>query len=192
MVLDRGRLRGEQAQGFGDRRHLRGADGLADTAREADEEPELHREADLRLVVLVDVAGRGVELARAHGGAAMDEHPLPRDLHIVEPDQPVILVEARGERVVEGGERAALIGFARQQPESLRRHRDREADRVVLLVRLQRLEVGHEQLVGEHSRGAEHLAAAHRHPFRVLVHDTEHRAVAALFAGCSSSGPAAD
>ena len=70
---------------------------------------ELYRQPDLRLVVLVDMARRGVELARAHGRAAMDEDALPRDLHIVEPDQPVILVEARGERVVETGKRAALV-----------------------------------------------------------------------------------
>ena len=181
--LDRRRLRRQHAERLGDRRHLHRADGLADTAREADKEPELHREADLRLVVLVDVAGRGVELARAHGGAAMDEDPLPRDLHVVEPDQPVILVESRGERVVEGGERTAFIGLAREQAESLHGHRHREADRVVLLVRLQRLEVGHEQLVREHGRRAQHLAAPDRHAFRVLVHDAEHRAVAALLAG---------
>ncbi len=52
--------------------------------RKADEESRLHGETDLRLVVLVDVARRIVELGAAHVDRAVDEHAVPRHLYVLE------------------------------------------------------------------------------------------------------------
>jgi hypothetical protein len=47
-----------------------------------------------------------------HLDVVVTEHALPRNLDIFEQHRRVILVEARGERVVEFAHRVALVGLA--------------------------------------------------------------------------------
>src|SRR3981189_946551 len=125
-----------------------GADRLGEAVRDTDQEPYLDRQPDLRLVVLKGVAARVVELGAAHIGVAIDEDALPRHLDVLEPNERIVLVEARGERIVGLRRRGRLVGFARQDLEARRRHRNGEGEGEVFLARPQRLQVGAQQLGG--------------------------------------------
>src|SRR3981189_3472693 len=76
------------------------ADRLGEAVRDPDQEPYLDRQPDLRLVVLKGVAERVVELGAAHIGVAVDEDALPRPPDVLEPNDGVVLVEARREGIV--------------------------------------------------------------------------------------------
>ena len=55
-AFDHRRLRRELAEGLAHRRHRAGADRIGEAARDAEQEPHLHGQPDLRLVVLEGVA----------------------------------------------------------------------------------------------------------------------------------------
>ena len=126
------------------------------------------------------MAGRVVELRAAHVGVAVDEHALPRHLHVVEIDQRVVLVEARRDRIVEHRHRGRLVGLARQHAQAFGVHRQRAGEGEVLLAGLQRLQVGDEHLVRHDRTGAEHLGAADGDAAGVLVDDARDQVLGLL------------
>jgi hypothetical protein len=154
-------------------RHFGGADRLGDAVRDAGQESDLHRQPDLRLVVLINMALRVVELRAAHVGVAIHEHPVPRHFDVVEIHQRVVLVEARRDRIVVDRHRMRFVGFARQHAQALGVHRHRAGKRQILFARFERLQIGDEHLVRHDRRRAEHLGAANGDAGRIFV---DHRA----------------
>ena len=141
----------------------------------AGEERDLHRQPDLRLIVLISVALRVVKLRAAHVGIAIDEQPLPRHFDVVEIHQRVVFVEARRERVVVERNGMLLVGLARQDAQALGIHRQRAGEGERLLAGLERLQIGDEHFVGHDRGGAEHLGAADGDAARILIDDPRHQ-----------------
>ena len=162
---------GQAAELFAHLWHVGGADRLGDLVREADQEFHLHREPDLRLVVLEDVAGSIVELGAAHVGIAMHEHAVPWHLDVVEVDQRIVLVEPGRQRVVVDRDCMRLVAFARQHAQARGVHRQGAGECQGFLARFQRLQIGDEHLVGHDRAGAEHLGAADGQSGGVLIDD---------------------
>ena len=132
---------------------------VGDAVRNPEQEAQLDRQPDLRLIVLIDVRRRRVELLLAHLDVAGDEHALPRNLDVVEIEHRVVLVEtARRADCRTPMSARLLVGFAREHLQALCIHRNREGDRVVLVAGLQRLDAGDEHFVGHDAAGASILA----------------------------------
>lgn len=106
--IDHPGLGRELAEHFAHLRELGDAVDVGDAMSEAGQEFELHAQANHRLVILIHVAWRAVELLLAHLDLAFDEDPVPRHLHVVEIENRVVLVEAARQRVVEHCARGVL------------------------------------------------------------------------------------
>ena len=126
--------------------------------------------------------GLGVE-AVADLGVAEREAALVRHVHVVEDHHRVRLVEPGAERVVEV--RAAVVeGLAGDEPQPGRVDRDREGERVRLVLRRAAQHRGgeHQQFVGERADRGEHPGAADHDAVVVLADDVRHQRAAALLA----------
>ena len=134
---------------------------LQQLQRQPRHELELHREAHQRLEVGERVRRRLVELRVDQIDVLVHEHLLPRHEHVVEHDRRVDLVEARGERVVEDARGALRVRPARIDAQARGVHRRHERQRVVLVARHERRDVGDEEPVGQHGRRRDALGAAH-------------------------------
>jgi hypothetical protein len=117
---------------------------LGDAARNAGQESQLDGQPDHRLVILIDVRRRRMELALTHLDVFEHEDAFPRHLHVVKIDDGVVLIEAARERIVEHRRRGLLVGFARKHFQAGRVDRHHERDRVALVARRQRLDTRHE------------------------------------------------
>src|SRR5690606_27031892 len=140
-----------------------------DLSRKPEQESQLYEQPDLALVVLIDVSRNGVPLLLRHAHVVVNEHALPRDLHFVEVNDAVVLVEARGERVVEHVSGRRLVGLAREEAHSSRVERNHRSYTVALLTRLQGLNARDHDFVREWNGGAEHLCALERNPLGITV-----------------------
>ncbi|MNR05681.1 hypothetical protein D3C85_1217250 [compost metagenome] len=167
--LDHRYFGGDLAQRFLHLRELDHAVDLGELARQAQQEARLHGEADLALVVLVDVRGCHVPLRMRHLHVVVHEHAVPGHLHFVEVDDGVVLVQAAGQRVVEGGNRRRLVGLAREHLHALGIERNAGGEAQVLLAGLQRLDGADEHFVGHRRGRAQHLRALDGDALGVLV-----------------------
>ena len=93
---------------------------------------------------------------------AVDEDVLPGDQHLVHDEDGVVLVEARGERIVERAAhrgRRHLVGRAADELHARRIGRDHEDDGEVLVLQRDQAVMGDEGVVGQHRAGRHHLGA---------------------------------
>ena len=90
---------------------------------------------------------------------AVDEHLFPGDEHIVENDEAVGLVEAAAQRIVERAAGLKRERAARIELQSRRVDRDGDADRMVLIAGLKRVNAAQIEIVRIEARGRELLRA---------------------------------
>ena len=116
----------------------------------------------------------------AHLDVAVEEHPLPRDQHVVEHADRVGLLEARAERMVPHALRTAVERLAADEAQARRRARNAEGEHVALLAVAQAGLRIDQKLVGGRAVGGEHLGAAHDQPVLGLLDHAEMREFALL------------
>jgi hypothetical protein len=114
----------------------------------------------VRLGVAQHVRGGLVELPGREREVLVDEDVLPGHEHVVEHDQRVRLVEARGQRIVEHAGRGAGVGPSSVQLEAGRVVGYDYRDGVVLVAGAQRQDHRDEHPVRHHAAGGEHLRPA--------------------------------
>ena len=144
-----------------------GARGLHRLEEKAGDEVELDREPRAAMD----------DEARQEAGAreevvglveiAIDEDVLPGDEHLVHDEHSVVLVETRGERIVEGAahhRRRHLVGGAADELHSRRIGRQHEDDGEILVLDRDQPVMGDEGIVGEHRSGGDHLGAGDDEP----------------------------
>ena len=128
------------------------------------DEIELDRVAGAALKAeAVQEAGARVK-AQDLVGVAVDQDVLPGDQHLVEHEDRVVLVEARGQRIVVGGAepgRDFLVGIAADQLHPRRIHRQDEHDRHVGVGGRGRRVLAEEIVMGDRRRGRHHLGPGH-------------------------------
>ena len=112
-----------------------------------------------------------VPLRLRHLENAEDEDAIPWNLHVVEVNDCVVLVEARRKRIIESRAGILLVAAARHQSQTLGRQRHHRREGVGLVAGLQRLKAGHQQLVGHHAAGRQHLGAVNGDALAILVDD---------------------
>src|SRR5262249_38943683 len=100
-------------------RQILGSHRGGDLAAQAGEEAKLYHYAGLTLIVLVDVRRGCMELLLTHGYVSGDEDPLPRHSHLVEIEDGVVLVESARQRIIENRSGGKLVGFPRQDLQTL-------------------------------------------------------------------------
>src|SRR5207245_3768972 len=110
--------RGEIGEGLLDLRDGVDAVRRGDLARDPREELQLHGEADLGLRVAEDVRGRVEELLARELDVPVDEDVLPRDEDVVEYQEGVRFIEARGQRIVERARLSHRVRAARVEPQA--------------------------------------------------------------------------
>jgi hypothetical protein len=117
-------------------------------------------------------------------GVAEQEAALERDVHVVEDDDGVHLLEAPAERAVEV-RRAVVERLAADEAEARRVARDRERERVrsILLGALEHGRGHHEQLVGNRPDRRQHARAADHDAVVVLADDLRAERAAELLRG---------
>ena len=175
QAFERRLHRGEPAERELHRRHVPRAVHVGDLAGDADDQLELSRKPHVGLVVGHGVAGRAhVDRAR-HLDVVVAEHALPRHLHVLEQHRGVVLVEARGERIVELAHRVFLVGLARPDADAGRVERHDAGNRLLLLPGRDRLQIAAPGLVAERRRGAEHFQPIDGDAAVVLGHDAQGR-----------------
>ena len=172
--------RGEAAERLAHGRDPVDAVRLADAARDPDDQRHLGPEADVRVVVLVAVRRRLDVDAPRHRGVVVQEHALPRDLHLVADQHAVGLVEPVRERIVGFVAHRLRIRLARPQRKAGRIERQGRGDRLAFELVGDGREIADQDLVGEHGAGGEHLHAGHRDARGVLGHHLEIGIVALL------------
>ena len=82
--LHRGCLRGQFTQGLPHRRDGNRAVHLGDSTGKRHEKAQLDHQPHDGLVLLEPVTGGVMELTLTHSGIVDHEHPLPRDLYLIE------------------------------------------------------------------------------------------------------------
>src|SRR5262245_52834238 len=164
-------MRGQETELLAYRWHAGRSDRFAYAMRDGTKEPQLHRQTDLRLIVLVGVRRRVMELGAAHVGVAVDENTLPRHLYVLEIDERIVFVETRRQGIVEQGYRRRFVGLTRQNTKAFDVHWQRAGEGQRLLARLEGLQVGYQNLVGHNRTGAQQLGAANRNACGVLIDD---------------------
>ena len=174
--------RSEAAEHLAHRRDLVGAVGLADAARDPDDQAHLRPEPDVRLVVLVAVRRRLDVDAPRHDGVVVQEHALPRNLHPVADQHAVGLVEAVRHRIVGLVPDRLRVGLARPQRHAGRVERQRRGDRLAFQLLVDRREIADQDFVGIDRAGGEHLHARHGDAGIVLGDDLQ-VGIVALLAG---------
>ena len=143
--------------------------------RDAGDELGLGEPADRGLMAGVVAHARLGEQRVAHLDVAVEEHPLPRDQHVVEHADRIGLLEARAERMVPHALRAAVERLAADEAQARRRARDAERQHVALLAVAQAGLWIDQQLVGGRAVGGEHLGAAHDQAVLGLLDHAEMR-----------------
>ena len=174
--------RRQPAERLAHRRNLVGAVGLADAAREPDDQAHLGPEPDVRLVVLVAVRRRLDVDAPRHRRVVVQEHALPRNLHAVADQNAVGLVEAIRHRIVGLMRDVLRIGLARPQRQARRIQRQRRGDRLAFELVVDRREVADQDFVGIDRAGGQHLHARDGDAGVVLGDDLQ-VGIVALLAG---------
>ena len=105
---------------------------------------------------------------------AVDEDVLPGDQHLVHDEDGVVLVEPRGERIVERAAhrgRRHLVGGAADEFHARRIGRDHEDDGEILVLQRDQPVMGDEGVVGQHRAGRHHLGAGDDDAgIRLLLH----------------------
>ena len=144
------------------------AGDLGDRVREAERELELRPGAHHRLVDDLRPPVRVRDDLVVADRVAVHEDAVPGHDDVVEDDHPVLLVEARRERVVE---RRPRLGerVAQDDLEARRVHRQREAERVGGVLGPQRAARVDRDLVGVGRERREHARAAHDDPLGRLA-----------------------
>ncbi len=108
----------------------------------------------------------------------VDEDPIPRDNHVVEDAEGVLLVEPRRQRFVEVVRTGSRDRVAAQELQAGRVERDGDDKRVLLGARRKRDRRVDGLFVGEQRQRAEHQAAADDDPFRGLAHLSDRHLIA--------------
>lgn len=130
-------------------------------SRQPDQETQLDRKPDLRLVIVIGMRGCPMPDRMRCGDIAISEHPLPRHMHILEPHNRVVFVEMIGQRVIAPVASTRLVRFPRHQADAFRRQRHGKRRGKALFARGQRCDGADDQLIGHDRTGAEHLGPAH-------------------------------
>ena len=105
----------QSAQRVPDRRDVARSGQTRDKAGDTDEEAQLRAEPHRALMIRHDMSGGPyVDLSR-QGRVVVHDHPLPRDVRLLEDQHAIRLIEAGRQRVVEGAHAGTVERRTRPQ-----------------------------------------------------------------------------